>query len=41
MKFRLLGLLGKLYNIVIYIRRSPSQITRFKTLTRRLIPLNN
>ena len=41
MKFRLLGPLGKLHNIVIYIRRSPSRITRFKALTRRLIPLNN
>jgi len=41
MKFRLLGLLSKLYNIIIYIRHSLSRITRFKALTRRLIPLNN
>ncbi|KAH8751159.1 hypothetical protein BGZ57DRAFT_775118, partial [Hyaloscypha finlandica] len=41
MKFRLLGPLGKLYNIVVYIRRSPSRIARFKALARRLIPLDN
>jgi hypothetical protein len=41
MKFRLLGLLGKLHNIIIYIRRSLSRITRFKALTRRIISLNN
>jgi hypothetical protein len=41
MKFRLLELLGQLYNIIIYIYYSSSRITRFKAFTGRIIPLNN
>jgi hypothetical protein len=40
-KFRLMGLLGKLHNIVVHIRGSTARITEFVKLTRRRIPLDN
>ena len=40
-KFRLLGLLGQLYNIIIHTRSSAGRIAEFVTLTRRIVPLNN
>jgi hypothetical protein len=40
-KFRLLGPLGQLHNIVIHTHSSASRIAEFVTLTRRMVPLNN
>ncbi|PMD57816.1 uncharacterized protein K444DRAFT_533347, partial [Hyaloscypha bicolor E] len=40
-KFRLLELLGQIYNIIIYIRRLPGHTAAFKALAKRLIPINN
>jgi len=40
-KFKLLGPLGKAYNIVVYIRGSLSRIARFRALARRIIPIDN
>ena len=40
-RFRLLRPLSKAYNIVVYIRGSPSRIARFRALARRIIPINN
>lgn len=39
--FRLLGLLGKLHNIVVHIRSSAGCTKEFKELAERIIPLNN
>ena len=41
MRFRLLGLLGKLHNIVIYIRGSALRIKEWINLAKRMLPLNN
>jgi hypothetical protein len=40
-KFRLMGPLGKMYNIVIYIRGSTARIAEFVELAGRRIPLDN
>jgi len=40
-RFRLLGPLGKAYNIVVYICSSPSYIARFRALAGRIIPMDN
>jgi len=40
-KFRLLGPLGQLHNIVVHIQGSLSRIKEFKKYTERLVPLNN
>ena len=40
-KFRLLGPLGKMHNIVVYIRGSTTRIAEFLELIRRRIPLDN
>ena len=40
-RFKLLGLLGKGYNIVIYISESSARTDVFKKLTGRLIPIDN
>jgi hypothetical protein len=40
-KFRLLGLLGKEYNIIVYICRSASRIVQFVKLIGRLVPIDN
>jgi len=40
-KFRLLGPLGQLYNIVVHICNSPSRIAEFLALAGRRIPLDN
>ena len=40
-KFRLLGPLGKGYNIVVHICGSPSRIVQFIQLARRLVPIDN
>ena len=39
--FRYIGVLGKLYNIIIYIRSSVGRIKDIKAFTGRRIPLNN
>ena len=39
--FRVIGPLGKLYNIIIHIRSSASCTKEFKNLAGRIIPLNN
>ena len=39
--FRVLGPLGKLHNIVVHIRGSPSRTAYFKDLAGRIIPLDN
>lgn len=39
--FRNLRPFGKLHNIIIHIRGSPSRINQFKGLASRIIPLNN
>jgi len=36
-----MGLLRKLYNIIIHIRSSANYIKEFKTLAERIIPFNN
>ncbi len=40
-RFRLLGPLGKVYNIVIYISRSSARIDVFRKLVGRLILIDN
>jgi hypothetical protein len=40
-KFRLIGPLSKMYNIVVYIRGSTACIAEFLELTGRRIPLDN
>ena len=40
-KFRLLGPLGKVYNIVVYIYGSGSYTAYFRKLAGRIIPINN
>jgi hypothetical protein len=40
-KFRLLGPLGQLHNIVVHIHNSPSRIAEFLVLAGRMIPLDN
>ena len=40
-KFRLLGPLGQLHNIVVHIRRSPSRKAEFLALAGRMVPLDN
>ena len=39
--FRVMGPLGKLYNIVVHIRNSADRTKEFKNLAERIIPLNN
>ncbi len=36
-----MGVIGKIYNLVVYIRASPNRINKFKELSRKLIPLGN
>jgi hypothetical protein len=40
-KFRLIGPLSKIHNIVVYIRGSTARIAEFLELIGRQIPLNN
>ena len=40
-KFRLLGPLGKAYNIVVYIRSLSSYADHFRKLARRIILIDN
>ena len=40
-KFRLLGPFGKLHNIIVNIRGSPSQTAEFLQLAGQMIPLDN
>jgi hypothetical protein len=40
-KFRLLGLFGQKYNIIVHIYRSSTRIDYFRKLTGRIIPINN
>ena len=40
-KFRLLGPLGKLYNIIVYSHSNAALIAEFKELAERLVPLDN
>jgi hypothetical protein len=40
-KFRLLGPLGKAYNIVVHIRSSGGRVDHFRKLAGRMIPLDN
>jgi hypothetical protein len=40
-KFRLIGPLSQLHNIIIYIRGSIAQVKEFRALASRIIPLNN
>jgi len=40
-KFRKIGPLGRLHNIVVHIRSSPSRTQEFKDLMKRTIPLDN
>jgi len=36
-----MGVMGKIYNLVVYIRASPNCINEFKELFGKLIPLGN
>jgi len=36
-----IGVIGKIYNLVIYIRASPNHTNKFKALSGKLIPLGN
>ena len=36
-----IGIIGKVYNIVVYICASPNCINTFKKAARKLIPLDN
>jgi len=36
-----MGVIGKIYNLIIYIRASPNRINEFKELSGKLIPLGN
>ncbi len=40
-RFRLMGPLGQIHNIVAHIRSSPTRIQTFRNLASRLIPLDN
>jgi hypothetical protein len=40
-KFRLIGPLSQLHNIVVYICGSPRRIKAFLEIVRRMIPLDN
>jgi hypothetical protein len=40
-KFRLMGPLGQLHNIIVHIRGSPRRINAFLEITGRMIPLDN
>jgi hypothetical protein len=40
-KFRLLGLFGQGFNIVVYIRKSSTRIDHFRKLAGRIIPIDN
>jgi hypothetical protein len=40
-KFRLLGPLGKLHNIIVFIRSSPGRTEEFVELAQRMVPLDN
>ena len=40
-KFRLLGPLGQLHNIIVHIRGSTARIQEFTQLAKRLVPLDN
>jgi hypothetical protein len=40
-KFQLIGPLGKIHNIIVYIRGSTAYITEFLKLAKRQILLNN
>jgi hypothetical protein len=40
-QFRLLGPLGKVHNIVVYIRSSLNRIAEWKELGGRMIPMDN
>jgi hypothetical protein len=40
-KYRLLGPLGQLHNIVIHIRKSPTRIAEYLALAGRMVPLDN
>jgi hypothetical protein len=39
--FRIIGLFGKLHNIIVYIRSSANRTKEFENLIGRMIPLNN
>ena len=41
LKFQLLGLLSKGYNIIVYIYRLASRLEEFRKLTRRMILIDN
>ena len=36
-----MGVIGKIYNLIVYIRALPNYINKFKALSRKLIPLGN
>ena len=36
-----MGIIGKIYNLVVYIHASPNYINKFEALSRKLIPLDN
>jgi len=36
-----MGIIGKIYNLVVYIRASPNYMNKFKELSGKLIPLGN
>jgi hypothetical protein len=40
-KFRLLGLLSKVYNIIAYIYKSPTRIAEWIGLVKRIILIDN
>jgi hypothetical protein len=40
-KFKLLGLFGQGYNIIVYIHGSSTRMDHFRKLVGRMIPINN
>jgi hypothetical protein len=40
-KFRLLGPLGKLYNILVHSRSTSAFVKEFEELAKRMVPLDN
>jgi len=36
-----MGVIGKIYNLIIYIRALPNYTNKFKALSRKLISLGN
>jgi hypothetical protein len=40
-KFRLLGPLGKLHNILVHSRSTSAFVKEFKELAKRMVPLDN